>query len=294
MFISSCRIIYRGPSRDEVFPATEEYPTGSGRFRNADTRARLLACIDWNQVCTPDDECSSMEVEQDCPGESKKKNIEKQPEYGQDEEHICSVDYEYTRAALRQSTIFKSIHFRLGDALVAQEKVGDYESFELDDEQWVIESQRLFNTSLARIQYDAFDIGIGSGHEKDTYERTDPVWITGNDMCNTYKFQLPPDYANINVWPSIFLLLIPPALLLLSLQTPRHFTDSQKAHFGGNWMVFDLLSWGIAMILYYLIMLFCCLFWYWPKRAFAVVREWHNQWLSQRQSQQQYMHPPGP
>jgi hypothetical protein len=234
-----------------------------------------------------------MEVEHDCPDENQTTSLEKQIENRRDEEHICSVDYEYTRAALRESTIFKSIHFRLGDALVAQEKVGDYESFKLDDTQWVIESQRLFNTSLARIQYDAFDIGIGSGHEKDTYHRTDPSWITVNDMCKKYKFQLPPDYANINVLPTIFLFLIPPTLLLLSLQTPRHFTESEKAHFKGNWMVFDLLIWVVATILYFLVMLLCCLIWYWPKWGFDHVRGRLNQWLSQRQNQRQWMTLPG-
>lgn len=234
-----------------------------------------------------------MEVEQDCADNNQKTGQENQPKNRHDQEHICSVDYEYTRATLRESTIFKAISFRLGDALVAQEKVGAYESFRLDDDQWVIESQRLFNTSLARIQYDAFDIGIGSGHEKDTYTRTDPSWITGYDMCQKYKFQLPPDYANINVWPTVFLFLIPPAILLLSLPTSRPFTDSMKAHFKGNWMVFDLLIWGLVMVLYFLIMVIYYLIWRPLKWVFDRVQEQYNSRASQRQDQQQYMPLPG-
>lgn len=228
-----------------------------------------------------------MELEQDCTDESQKTTQENQPENRRDQDHICSVDYEYTRAALRESTIFKAIHFRLGDALVAQEKVGDYESFRLDDNQWVIESQRLFNTSLARIQYDAFDIGIGSGHDKDTYTRTDPSWITSHDMCQKYKFQLPPDYANINVWPTVFLFLIPPAILLLSLPTSRPFPDPKKAHFNGNWMVFDLSIWVVLMILYFLAMAIYYLIWYWPKQGFDHVWDWYSR-RSQGQNPQQY------
>ena len=63
MFISSCRIIYRGSCEDYIFPVTEEYPRGSGRYRKGDPRARPLACIDWNEVCTNSGVCKSTEEE---------------------------------------------------------------------------------------------------------------------------------------------------------------------------------------------------------------------------------------
>ncbi|KIW65559.1 hypothetical protein, variant [Phialophora macrospora] len=191
MFISSCRIIYRGACEDHIFPATEEYPPGSSRFRNADPRARPLACIDWNEVCTHDGVCDSME-----------EGVEG---YG--------IGYEFTRSAMRQSTTFKAIKARLGNALLANEKVGDYESFRLDREQWVLESRALFNTSLARMQFDALDVAIGAGHEKapEFYEEVTPKWAQGK-MCGIYKFQLPKEYANINVWA---LLGIPLLVLLI-------------------------------------------------------------------------------
>src|SRR5882757_2126730 len=87
MFISTCRIIYRGPCEDYVFPATKEYPPGTGRYRNGDPRARILTCIDWNEVCTPSGVCKSME----------------------DEYEENGIAYEFTRSALRESTIYKSI-----------------------------------------------------------------------------------------------------------------------------------------------------------------------------------------
>lgn len=192
MFISSCRIIYRGACEDYIFPATEEFPRASGRFRNADVRARPLACIDWNEVCTHDGVCDSMEEEVEGYG----------------------VAYEFTRSAMRQSTIFRSVKARLGNALLANEKVGDYESFRLDPQQWIIESRALFNTSLARMQFDALDVAIGAGHEKapEFYEEVTPRWARGK-MCGLYKFQMPKRYANINFW----LLMGVPLLVLLIL-----------------------------------------------------------------------------
>lgn len=223
MFISTGRIIYTGPSNDYIFNAMDKYQ--SNKYRNADPRARPLACIDWNEVCTHDGVCSPMDEEHE--------------EYG--------PAYEFTRAALRKSGTFHSIQFRLGAALVAQESVSDYESSPLDPEQWIIESKALFNTSLARIQHDAFDIATGVGHEKDrpgSYELETPPWARGK-LCGMFKFQLPKGYVNISIVPTVFILLVPPLLYLLGWETPSKFDGDKKRRFKGNWMVFDLILWFI-------------------------------------------------
>jgi hypothetical protein len=228
MFISSCRIVYTGPSKDYIFHADEEYPPRRDRYWNPDPRARPLACVDWNEVCTPDGKCSPMD--------------EEHSEYGK--------EYEFTRSALRKSTTFHAIQFRLGTALVAQESVGDYESLPLDDHQWIIESEALFNTSLARIQYDTLDIATGVGHEKDpgSYEPETPSWAR-DKLCGIYKFQLPKGYTNINVWATIGILGLVALMFIIGQETRMEFTEDKKPWFKGNWMVFDWMLWAIAMAL---------------------------------------------
>lgn len=160
---------------------------------------------------------------------------------------------EFTRSALRKSTTFHAIQFRLGTALVAQESVGDYESLPLDDYQWIIESEALFNTSLARIQYDALDIATGVGHEKDpgSYEPETPSWAR-DKLCGIYKFQLPKGYTNINVWATIGILGLMALLFNIGWETRVEFTEDKKPSFKGNWMIFDLMLWAIVMALYFI------------------------------------------
>lgn len=231
MFISSCRIVYTGPSKDYIFHADEQYPHRRDRYWNPDPRARPLTCIDWNEVCTSEGHCSPMD--------------EEHPEYG--------AEYEFTRTALRRSTTFKAIQFRLGTALVAQESVGDYESLPLDDHQWIIESQAMFNTSLARIQYDALDIATGVGHEKDPgpYDLETPQWAQGK-LCGIYKFQLPKGKANINVWATVGIAALVVLICVLGQETPVAFGEDKRHWFKGNWMVIDLSVWGILMVFYYI------------------------------------------
>jgi hypothetical protein len=86
MFISTCRIIYRGLSADWIFHVTDPYPRRKDTWWNRDPRARPLTCIDWSEVCTADEECSPTH--------------ERHPERGS--------EYEFTREALNKSTTFSS------------------------------------------------------------------------------------------------------------------------------------------------------------------------------------------
>ncbi|KAK6081590.1 hypothetical protein SCUP515_02837 [Seiridium cupressi] len=234
IFISPCRIIYSGRCEDYVFQATDEL-RGEGwpphRHYNRDPRARVLIAIDQMEVCMPDtDHCFHPEKEY--------------PENG--------VLYEMVRTALRRSSSFRSIRYRLGSALVAAESISDFESRQLDKEQWIIESKALFNTSLSRLQFNMLDIATGdrpvgdvaAGFE-DAYHDTTPSWARGR-MCGKYKFNLPNAYTNINVAESVLILMVPILLWLCSLQTPWGFEDKQRPWFRGNWMFFDTCIWAIV------------------------------------------------
>lgn len=234
IFISPCRIIYSGRCEDYIFQATEEL-TGEGwpkhRFYNQDPRARVLIAIDHMEICMPDaDHCFHPD--------------EEHPENG--------IEYEIVRTALRRSSSFRSIRYRLGSALIATESISDFESRQLDKEQWIIESKALFNTSLARLQFNAFDIAIGdrpvgnaaAGFE-DAYDDTAPSWAKGK-MCGRYKFHLPRGYTNINIAESVGILAVPFLLWFFSLETPWPLGPTREPWLCGNWMYFDTCIWAVV------------------------------------------------
>ncbi|KAH6659102.1 hypothetical protein BKA67DRAFT_6128 [Truncatella angustata] len=232
MFISPCRIIYSGRCEDPIFLATDELQEDGWpphRFYNQDPRARVLIAIDQMEVCP--------HGESDCHFPD-----EEYPEFG--------VEYEITRTALRRSSSFRSIEYRLGSALVATESISDFESRQLDKEQWIIESKALFNTSLARLQFNALDIAMGdrpvgnaAAGYADAYEDTTPSWARGR-MCGKYKFHLSRGYTNIHV-AHIFILLVPVSLYILSRETKRDLGDSPRPFLDEDWLLVDAIIWYI-------------------------------------------------
>ncbi|KIW23064.1 uncharacterized protein PV07_11296 [Cladophialophora immunda] len=232
LFISSCHIIYRGHSDDPIFPATLPHPENSGRYRNGDVRARPLVCIDWNEVCLRDDLCHTVE-----------------DEYPPKENPGYTVAYEFTRSALREATVYRSIKARLGNALIANERLADYESFRLPRDQWVEESEALFQTSLARIQWDAFDVAVGAGHDAEYYTDITPRWARNEKMCGMYKVQLPQGYANINFWPNFWICFSIALVVFLGCESPwGDFDDDLRPHFKGRPLFFDLIGIGICWL----------------------------------------------
>lgn len=69
--------------------------------------------------------------------------------------------YWMMKLSLENSNIYDSILKRLGTALLAQHKITQYTSEPLSDDHWMLEARRLFEISLARIQFDAWNIASG-------------------------------------------------------------------------------------------------------------------------------------
>ncbi|ETS73756.1 hypothetical protein PFICI_14702 [Pestalotiopsis fici W106-1] len=236
IFISPCRIAYNGRCEDPIFLATDDLGDIGlpNKFYREDTRARVLIAIDEMEVCRQKDT--------DCypPSESN-------PEFG--------IEYEFVRTALRRSSTFQSIENRLGEALVASESISDFESPQLDKEQWIIESQALFNTSLARLQFNMLDMATGNhptgaaaGGFESAYENSTPAWAKRQmgRMCDNYKFHMSGPYTNISIPYAVALLLVPIVLFVLSRNTKAPLDDNDPPRIYGNYMVFDRIIWWIC------------------------------------------------
>lgn len=177
MFVESCRILYEGSSNDLIFPATDKYPDDESYWYNLNRKARPLACVDWAEVCQSNGKCTNID-EESSPHE---------------------IEHELVREAMRKSTIFSALQYRLSKSLLAQQCVSDSISKKLSDDQWILESAALFENSLSRIQHDMYDIAIGFGHEKvpGSYVNATASWVPEGGMCNKYKFRLPHGFSNL-------------------------------------------------------------------------------------------------
>ena len=122
------------------------------------------------------------------------------------------------KLALENSNTYDSIKTRLGDGLVAQGRVSQYQSQDLGENYWRVEAERLFQTSLARIQYDAWAIGTGEDQPRvrdDGYSNDTPD--EAGNLCGILKF-LSTEYRNVPATLYIWLMFIYPGLLLLSMK----------------------------------------------------------------------------
>lgn len=187
------------PSFDPIFPAKEpRYFEGFREpyYYNADPRARALACVDTSELCSPDGTtCWSMTS-------PLPPDIQSSP------------DYWLMKWSLENSNTYDSIKWRLGTALLAQESISQSVSIPLSPYQWQLEASQLFATSLARIQYDAWNIATGEDRGRPGYVEVTPDEAKGR-LCRLYKFKSS-DYTNINLAAFVGLPLLAITIFVLS------------------------------------------------------------------------------
>jgi len=123
--------------------------------------------------------------------------------------------YWLMKRSLENSNIYDSIKWRLGSALQAQESVSQFISTPLDPKQWEVEARQLFATSIARIQYDVWQIATGEDRDKPGHVEVTPDEAKGF-LCGLYKFK-GADHTNVNLAAFIGFILLAIAIFLLSL-----------------------------------------------------------------------------
>lgn len=190
MFISSHSIMYPQLRTDPVFTATTkalfspEYRLPPKYFNNS-TKAGVLGCVDQYEICkTAFGPCWTNENITSIPRTPANRNAT-------EEENVIML----LLLALDLSTACGSTQFRGAEALNAQSKIAHMQSLELAEEQWKIEAEQMMQTSLPRMQVNAYDIVRGSAASFDGYQNTLPVRYRG--VCKLLKIQAT-GWTNIN------------------------------------------------------------------------------------------------
>jgi hypothetical protein len=161
----------------------------------------VLACIDQTTICSPDESvCGSLKYW----GGLKQSDTE--------EYRVLSMLY----FSLLLSPIGNTVTFRKATGLDATRNLVGSVSLPLAKEQWKVEVQQLFETSLARIQINARNIARG-------HPNADPEAVinitrpTYEGICQMYKFNST-GWRNVNV--SAFMAAICSGLVLIVIGIP--------------------------------------------------------------------------
>jgi len=201
-FVTSLHMYYTKQSIDPIFPADKAvYFPGDNEpwWQKSDPISRPFLCFDQRQICAPSGG--------PCWFFDEKPKLE---------DNQLTSAYWLMKLALENSGMYESIVYRLGNALKAQERVSQFNSIPLKYNHWMEEAERMFATSLARAQIDAWNIASGEDADKKHYEDWTPS--EAGDLCGLFKFHTS-NYTNLSVpllW--IFFLVIPLGAFILSLE----------------------------------------------------------------------------
>lgn len=205
ILIQNNGIMYPGERTDPIFLAEKTLNETFGWYSTTRWHAGVLACKDTLVVCSPD---------------SKAPNCQSLWEFGQ----FKATHDEITRVrlllqiSLNNANIFDSLVFRAALALDAQSKLVGIRSLSLPIEQWKVEVQQLFETSLARIQIDARNMARGASGSANLPGRRQLLDLRSLGVCNQYKFRST-GWKNINVFG--FLAAVFAAIAMMLLSVPR-------------------------------------------------------------------------
>ena len=219
IFVQSAHILYDEASKDPVFPALSQF---QDKWKSADPRSRVLACVDTSQIYAPDGS-GPWEI-----GDVLPTNV------------FHTSDFWLSRLSMDNSNTRSSILWRLGSALLAQQKIGQYVSMPLSNRQWELEAEQFYKTSLARLQFDAFAIASAEDSEREGYTDWTPDEIKGN-LYGIYK-RPGTDYTNISLVGFLGYILLAIMITILSLELPSKRGDTARImpivltfYVGGVW-----------------------------------------------------------
>ena len=192
IFISSHSLFHPHPRADPVFPALEKAKfqpdyIGPTYYYNNSTRAGILGCVDEYQICKS--------LTGPCWNNN---NVTLIPQALSDRDSTEEESVSYLlKMALDFSTSCGSIQFRQAEALDAQSKIAHSQSLPLASRQWEVEAERMFQTSLARLQSNVYDIVRGTAANYGGYH--DIMAPNYRGICGLVEIPTL-GWTNINFW----------------------------------------------------------------------------------------------
>ena len=192
LFISSQRNFHTTQRTDPIFPAV--YPknfTLAGHtvalWYNNNTRAGVLGCVDYKRICdfsgtTCWDNSNFTRASEPPPGQQASE---------------AQNAYQLLVLSLGSSQAYGSIQYRGGSGLNAQSKAGQFTSLPLALEQWKVEAEALFQTSLVRMQITIFDIARGTYANEPGF--SDGLLPAYRGICSMVKFKSV-GWRNVSFW----------------------------------------------------------------------------------------------
>lgn len=173
--------------RDPIFSAEDSFriPSKHGMmtfWRNNSTRAGVLGCADDLLIC-------------DATGRTCWDNSNYSTALPAIMDTGTRNAFYLLKLALDNSSAMKAMPFRTASALDASRRLNSLYSMRLAENQWEVESEIIFRTSLARMQVNVFDFARG------TYAHYPGVQNHAGDelrgACGIVKFQTT-GYTNVN------------------------------------------------------------------------------------------------
>ncbi|KAH8648219.1 hypothetical protein BGZ60DRAFT_553057 [Tricladium varicosporioides] len=174
IFISSHSVLYPHTRNDPIFPAQSiaRFPPGYEgpiKYFHNSTQARVLGCVDQFLICKS--------TSGPCWSNANMTNIPEAPQdrTATEEENVVKL----LLLALEFSSACGSTQFRGVEALDAQSRLAHMQSQNLNSNQWHVEVEKFFQSSLARIQLNAYDIVRGTAAAFDDYHDILPARYRG-------------------------------------------------------------------------------------------------------------------
>jgi hypothetical protein len=190
LFISSHSILYPQYRSDPIFPAREQDKfepdyDGPVYYYNNSTRAGVLGCVDSYQICESENG--------PCWSNNNISSIPQAPlnHSATEDENVAAL----LKLSLDYSTSCGSVQFRQAQALDAQSKITHIQSLPLPTSQWEVETEKMFRTSLARMQANVYDVVRGTASSYEGYrDILDPKY---RGLCGLLRIPTT-GYTNIN------------------------------------------------------------------------------------------------
>ena len=173
MFINNMGVMYPQKRDDPIFYANELVENTTSYFNNQ-MYAGVLGCMDRTMICPPNGGPCVSDIRQ--IGTNNTSTDESAVQY------MLGI-------GMLWSTIGGSFRYRRAEALDAQAKVSNTYSIELAGEQWKVEAEQLFTTSLARIQIAIRNMARSNEPDRPVPEDQNYLPDHLRRICGMYKFR---------------------------------------------------------------------------------------------------------